>query len=336
MPEKVAKLGKGEIIIYKSRSGPKLEVRLEDETVWLSQKQMASLFKKSVTTINEHIKNIYKEKELNKKSTIRKFRIVQTEGRRRVEREIDFYNLDVIISVGYRVKSKRGTQFRIWATKVIREHLIKGFTINEKRLLSTRDRLRDFQEFANYLHNKYQSNLLLQEEKNFLELILEYSKTFKLLEEYDQGKLKLINKNREKFKIEYDIAKKIIEQIKQNLISKNEAGNLFGQEIDNRFEAIIGNIYQSFNGVDLYNSLEEKAAHLFYFIIKDHPFIDGNKRIASTLLIYFLEKNNFLYRKTGEKKFNDNTLISLSILTAISKPNEKDIIIKIITNLIED
>jgi len=193
------KLPIGEIVIYKSKEGPKLEVRLEEETVWLTQKQMALLYDKGVSTINEHIKNIYKEGELEEKSTIRKFRIVQNEGIRLVEREIDFYNLDVIISVGYRVKSLRGTQFRIWATKTLKEHLIKGYTVNEKRLLQAQSHLKELQETISFLQNKSKNEILSGQEQEILNLLTNYSKTLSLLEQYDKEKLSLIKKAKDSF-----------------------------------------------------------------------------------------------------------------------------------------
>jgi len=333
---KSPELPKGKIVIYKSKEGPRLEVRLEEETVWLTQKQMALLFDKGVPTINEHIKNIYKEGELEEKSTIRKFRIVQKEGRRKVERDVDFYNLDVIISVGYRVKSLRGTQFRIWATKTLKNHLIKGYTINEKRLLEKEEQLKQLQEAISFLQQKAKHPLLLGQEQEILNLLASYSKTLTLLEQYDKEKLSLVKKAKAKFILKYEEVVKIIEKIKQELIAKKEASDLFGQEDSNKLKGILGSIYQTFGKKELYPSLEEKAAHLLYFIIKDHPFVDGNKRIGSFLFIYFLDRNNFLYRKSGEKKINDNALVALSLLIAVSLPKDKDILIKIITNIIAE
>ncbi|MCM8832084.1 MAG: type II toxin-antitoxin system death-on-curing family toxin [Candidatus Omnitrophica bacterium] len=333
MPKKEFK--KGEIVIYKSKKGPKLEVRLEEDTVWLTQKQMGLLFSKGVSTINEHIKNIYKEGELKQDSTIRKFRIVQTEGGRQVERDIDFYNLDVIISVGYRVKSLRGTQFRIWATKTLKDHLIKGYTINEKRLLETKSQLKELQNTISFLQEKSKHQLLVGQEKEILNLLVSYSRTLTLLEQYDKGKVSLIKKEKDKFILEYDEVKEIIQEIKKELIDKKEASELFGRETEGKFKAILGNIYQTFGKKELYPSLEEKAAHLLYFTVKDHPFVDGNKRMASFLFVYFLDKNNYLYRPTGEKKINDNALTALTLLIAISEPKDKEILIKIITNLLE-
>jgi len=326
---------KGEIIIYQEKGVPKLDAHIKEGTVWLTQKQMATLFDKSVKTINEHVLNVFKEKELKKNSTIRKFRIVQKEAARVVERNVDFYSLDVIISVGYRVKSKRGVQFRIWATKIIKRHIIDGYTINEKRLLQAHNQFAELQNTINLLQEKSKHKLFLgQEPPEILSLLANYSKTLTLLDQYDKEKLSLIKKIKSKFVLQYDDAKNIILNIKKELIVKKETSDLFGLENNDKFKGILGNIYQTFDGKELYSSLEEKAAHLLYFIIKDHPFVDGNKRTGSFLFIYFLDKNNFLYKDSGEKKINDNALTALSLLIAISEPKEKDTLIKIITNLI--
>ncbi|NIK73791.1 hypothetical protein FHS56_001304 [Thermonema lapsum] len=244
MTEKEIK--KGEIIIYKSEDGPKLEVRLEEETVWLTQKQMALLFDKDVRTINEHIKNIYKEGELLEKATIRKFRIVQKEGKREVERQVDFYNLDVIISVGYRVKSLRGTQFRIWATKTLKEHIIKGYTLNEQRLLQTQNTLKDLQETIALLQEKAKHELFAGQEQEILSLLSNYAKTLTLLEQYDKEKLTLKKGGKEKFILQWEEAKEVIKNIKQELLAKKEASELFGQENNEKFQGILGTDYRIF------------------------------------------------------------------------------------------
>jgi len=325
---------KGEIVIYKAKEGPVLEVRLEKETVWLTQKQIAELFDKTLPTINEHIGNIYKEGELKQSSTIRNFRIVQKEGRRSIERDVDFYNFDVIISVGYRVKSQRGTEFRIWASKRLKDYIIKGYTVNEKRLLQAENKFQELQEAIDFLKNKSKHALLSGQEKELLDLLANYSKTLTLLEQYDTDTLKLAKVGRVAFILDYKMAQSVIYELKKELEAKKEAGDLFGQEYDDKFKAIFGNIYQTFGGKELYSSLEERAAHLLYFVIKDHPFADGNKRVGSFLFAYFLDKNNYLYKKSGEKKINDNALTALALLIAISDPKEKDTMIKIITNLL--
>ena len=324
---------KGGIVIYKSKEGPRLEVRLKEKTVWLTQKQMALLFDKNIRTINEHIKNIFGEGELQEKSVIRKFRITAADGK---TYKTNFYNLDVIISVGYRVKSLRGTQFRIWATKTLKNHLIKGYTINKKRLLQSRSQLKELQNAISFLQEKSKDKLLTGQGKEILDLLANYSKTLSLLGQYDKDKVKLIRKTKGKFTLKYKEITSIIKEIKKDLINKKEAGGLFGQESGDKFKAILGNIYQTFDKKEVYSSLEEKAAHFLYFVIKDHPFIDGNKRIASFSFIYFLDKNNYLYRKNGERKINDNALTALSLLIAMSKPKDKDILIKITTNLISE
>jgi death-on-curing family protein len=249
-------------------------------------------------------------------------------------RKMNLYNLDMIISVGYRVNSKRATQFRIWATKTLKEHLIKGYTINEKRLLQARNQLQELQGTISFLQEKSTHKLLSGQEQEILSLLANYSKTLTLLEQYDKEKLFIIKKTKGKFVLKYEDAVNVISEIKKNLVARKEASDLFGQENSDKFKGILGSIYQTFNRKELYHSLEEKSAHLLYFIIKDHPFVDGNKRIASFLFVYFLDKNNFLYRKTGEKKINDNALTALALLIAVSDPKEKDKLIKIITNLL--
>ena len=325
---------KGKIVIYKSKDGPKLDVRLEEETIWLTLNQIAFLFNVQKAAISKHIKNIISSGELNEKSTVSKMETVQMEGNRRIKRTLTYFNLDMIISVGYRVNSRRATQFRIWATKTLKEHLIKGYTINEKRLLQTQNQLKELQSAISFLQEKSKNKLLTGQEQEILNLLSNYSKTLTLLEKYDKEKLTLIKKTKSKFKLKYEETIKVINEIKKDLINKNEASDLFGKEINNKLKDILGNIYQTFGKKELYPSLEEKAAHLLYFIIKDHPFIDGNKRIASFLFIYFLDKNNFLYRHNGEKKINDNALTALALLIAISNPKDKEILIKITTNLI--
>jgi len=327
----------GEIVIYKSKEGPKLKVHLEKDTIWLTQEQIALLFGTQRPAITKHLKNIFTTGELDEKVVSSILEHTTQHGAiqgKTQTKNVKFYNLDAIISVGYRVNSKQATQFRIWATKTLREHLVKGYTINEKRLLQTQNQLRELQGAISFLQEKSKHELLVGQEQEILNLLGNYSKTLTLLEEYDKEKLTLIKKTKGRFVLKYEDAINVIGKIKNDLISKNEASNLFGQENSNRFKGILGSIYQTFGKKELYPSLEEKAAHLLYFIIKDHPFVDGNKRIASFLFVYFLDKNNFLYRKTGEKKINDNALTALALLIAISDPMEKDKLIKIITNLV--
>jgi death-on-curing family protein len=240
----------------------------------------------------------------------------------------------MVISVGYRVNSKRATQFRVWATKVLKQHILQGYTINEKRFLEAREKFKELQEAVLFLREKSRHKLLSGQEQEILSLLSNYAKTLTLLEKYDKEKLIRPKGKKSKFILDYDNCKDIIAKLKKELIAKKEAGDIFGQEYKRRFNGILGSVYQTFGAKELYLSIEEKAAHLLYFIIKDHPFTDGNKRIGSFLFIYFLNKNNYLYKKSGEKKINDNALTALALLIAISDPKEKEKMIKIITNLL--
>jgi len=327
------KFNKGEIVIYKSPQGPEIQVKLERDTVWLDAHLIAKLFGVNRPAIVKHINNIYKTNELGKKSTCSILEQVAADGK---IRKMNLYNLDMIISVGYRVNSQRATQFRIWATKTLKEHLIKGYTINEKRLFQTQNQLKELQGTINFLQEKSKHKLLTGQQQEILNLLASYSKTFTLLKQFDSQKVPLIKKTKGKFILIYDTAKQIIREIKTELMTKKEASDLFGQDAVGKLKAILGNIYQTFGRKELYPSLEEKAAHLLYFIIKDHPFVDGNKRIASFLFVYFLDKNHYLYRLSGEKKINDNALTALSLLIAVSNPKDKKILIKIITNFLSD
>ena len=324
---------KGEIVIYKSPTGPEIQVKLEKETVWLNAHLIARLFDVNRPAIVKHINNIYKTGELDKKSTCSILEQVAADGK---IRKVNLYNLDMIISIGYRVNSKRATQFRIWATKTLKEYLVKGYTINQKRLLQAQNNFKELRGTINFLQGKSKHKLLEGQEQEILNLLASYSKTLSLLSQYDKDKVRLIKKGKSKYSLIYEEAGNVIQKIKTEMIAKKEASVLFGQESGDKFEAILGNIYQTFNKKELYPSLEEKAVHLLYFIIKDHPFVDGNKRIASFLFIYFLDRNNYLYRSSGEKKINDNALVALVLLIAVSDPEDKDILIKIITNLISE
>jgi death-on-curing family protein len=328
---KAQEIKKGEIVIYKSPQGPEIQVKLDEDTVWLDAHLIARLFNVNRPAIVKHINNIYTTTELDKKSTCSILEQVAADGK---IRKMNLYNLDMIISVGYRVNSNQATQFRIWATKTLKEHLVKGYTLNEKRLFQYQNSFQDLQETIALLQEKSKQKLLAGQEQEILSLLSSYSKTLTLLEQYDKDKLKLTKKTKEKYVLQYDEAQVLIDDIKKDLIEKKEASNLFGQENGDRFKAILKNIYQTFDGKELYSSLEEKAAHILYLIIKDHPFVDGNKRIGSFLFIYYLNKNYYLYKETREKKINDNALTTLALLIAISDPKEKDKLIKIIANLL--
>jgi prophage maintenance system killer protein len=321
------------IEIYKPKSGlPFLEVKFTEETVWLTQNQMADLFESGRVNVTEHIRHIFNEKELSEKATRRKFRLVRIEGKRQVKREIDHYNLDMIISVGYRVKSRTATQFRIWATNVLKNHLVKGYTINEKRLKGQAQKYQELQNSVKLLENVLALDEITQEQaRGIIEVVTDYAYALEILEQYDFKKLSLKKTTlKEHYKLDYPESISIIKKLKEQF----DDSDIFGVPKDESFKSSIASIYQSVDGKDAYPSVEEKAAYLLYFITKNHSFIDGNKRIAATLFVYFLNQNKILYRKDGSKRLPDTTLIALTILIAQSKPEEKDTIIKIIVNLI--
>lgn len=321
------------IEIYKPKSGlPSFEVKISEETVWLTQNQMADLFESSRVNVTEHIRHIINEKELSEKATRRKFRLVRIEGEREVKREIDHYNLDMIISVGYRVKSKTATLFRIWATNVLRNHLVTGYTINEKRLKAQAQMYYELQNSVKLLENVLALDEITQEQaRGIIEVVTDYAYALDMLDQYDFNKLSLKKTTRkEHYKLDYNEGLSII----QNLKAQFGGSDIFGVPKDESFKSSIAAIYQSAGGKDAYPSIEEKAAHLLYFVTKNHSFVDGNKRIAATLFVYFLNKNKILYRKDGSKRIPDTTLVALTVLIAQSKPEEKETIIKVIVNLI--
>jgi len=322
------------IQIYQSPDNQiELQVNLEKDTVWLSQKQMALLFDKNLMTVNEHIKNIYLENELDEISTIRKSLILQTEGKRKIKREVLIYNLDVIISVGYRVKSKRGTQFRQWATQRLKDYLVKGFAINEKRLKETENQFRELKQVVALLEKVAgEKELSGNEAMGLLKLLNDFTTALDILDRYDHQTLKIKkSKTKEVFRISYKEAKKAIEGLKK----KFGGSDLFGKEKDKSFKSSLENIYQTFDGKDLYYSLEEKAAHLLYFVVKNHSFIDGNKRIAAFLFVWFLERNNLLYHH-DRKVIDDNALVALTLMIAASNPDDRNMMIKVIVNLLNN
>lgn len=324
-----------DVIIYEDASGQvNLDVSLTDDTVWLNQKQLCLLFDRDKSVISRHIKNIFKEGELDRDSTVAKNATVQTEGAREVIRDVDYYNLDMIISLGYRVNSKRATNFRIWATKVLKDHLVKGYSVNQKRL--GQKGLEELERTITLLRNTVDTTQLdISEAKGLLDVILNYSRTWTLLQGYDEDSLeKNIVPHEGKFILDFDEAKEAIAKLKKELIDKGEASDLFGKERAGAFDGIIRNIYQTFGGEDLIPSVEEKAANLLYYIIKDHPFNDGNKRIGAFIFILFLSKNNALYKSDGELKVNDNALVALSLMTAKSDPMQKDTVVNLIVNIL--
>lgn len=326
---------RGEIVIYGAGS-KKVEVRVKGETIWLNQKQMAELFDVNVPAVNKHLNNIYDDGELEKKSTVSKMEIVRKEGARQVHRNIDHYNLDAIISVGYRVNSKKATAFRVWSTKTLKKYLLDGYVVNQNLLMRYREKLSEAQKTLTMITEKAGFDLLKGHETELFDLISEYAKSWKILEAYDDDKLTIKKTHKQvKFEISYDGAIEMMGEMRDQLFRLRVNVSFFGQENGQKLQGITGAINQTFDGTDLYPSVEEKAANLLYLVIKDHPFADGNKRIGSMLFIYFLENNSFLYGSNGERKISNNTLIALALLVATSDPKEKDNIVKLIINLIQ-
>ena len=326
-------MGKNEIKIYKIGKS-KIEVKLSKDTIWLTQKQIAELFGVNVPAINKHLSNVFNSDELRKDSVVSKMEITAKDGK---TYKTNIYSLDAIISVGYRVNSKKATQFRIWATNTLRNYLVDGYVVDKKRLEHQEQKLLDIQTTIQLIRDKSDFEELKGHEKELLDIISEYSKSLILLDKFDSESLQIGKVNRYlKYQLEYDGYSLLLNKIKTSLRKKRKLSELFGNEIGDKMKGIIGAINQTFDGVDLYQSIEEKAANLLYLIIKDHPFSDGNKRIASVLFIYFLDQNRYLLRATGEKKINDNAIVALALLVATSNPSEKENIVKLIVNLIKD
>ncbi len=322
-----------QITIYQSADGSvQLEVTLDQDTVWLTQRQLSSLFDKDVRTINEHIRNVLAEQELAAEATIRKFRIVQQEGERKVNREIEHYNLDMIISVGYRVNSKKGTQFRIWASSVLKQYLVQGYALNEQKLQEQQQKLADLKQAIALSSRLFQQqNLTASESQGILSILEKYSHALTVLDDYDHQRLQVTGiQQTGQRKIAYDEA---IQQI-QLWREQEKLGGLFGNEKDDSFKSSLETIDQTFDDKELYPSIEEKAANLLYFIVKNHSFSDGNKRIAAALFAWFLARHDYLFNPAGEKRIADNALVAFTLLIAESKPEEKDTIVKVIINLI--
>ena len=319
------------IIIYQSEDGQtQIDVRLENETVWLTQAQMAELFQKTPQNITMHIRNAYNEGELDKESTCKEFLQVQTEGRRQVTRIQKFYDLDVIISVGYRVKSKRGTAFRIWARKILKDYLIRGYAVNEN---IRREQIGELRQLVGILGRAIQSQPLMPSDDSqaLFDVVTDYAYALDTLDNYDYERLVIeTTTQEERFHATYENAISEIEGLRK----KFGGSNLFGNEKDESFKSSIGQIYQTFGGKELYPSVEEKAAMLLYLVTKNHSFSDGNKRIAATLFLWFLNNNGILYRENGTKRLADNTLVALTLMIAESRTEEKDVMVKVVVNLI--
>ena len=315
---------RGEILLYESEEGKmSLQVQLQNDTVWLTQAQMAELFGKERSVISKHVSNIFKEDELDLKSNVQKMHIAFS------DKPIAVYSLDTIISVGYRVKSKQGTQFRIWANRILKDYLIKGFATQEKLKLNQLESLKKTVALlANVIHNK---ELTAGEATGLIQVVSDYAYALDVLDRYDHQALGIESvSEKQLFVITYDEAISAI----QGLRSKFEGHSFFGNERDDSFKSSINTIYQTFDGVELYPSIEEKAAHLLYFIIKNHSFTDGNKRIAALIFVWFLERNSILYKSDGSKRLADNALVALTLMIAESSPMEKEMMVKVVVSLI--
>ena len=316
----------GEVVFYRSPDGVvRLEVPLARETVWLTQQQMASLFQRERSVITKHINNVFKEGELDLKATCAKFAQVQSEGGRTVKRDVDHFNLDVVISVGYRVKSKRGTQFRIWATQVLRDHLLKGYSVNQRRLAELQQTVRLVATMAE------RRDLSGDEATALLQVVGEYSRALDLLDDYDHQRVPALKAgNKARYTLTYEEAVGIVERLRE----KFGDSTLFGREKDNSLHSSLNAISQTFGGQDLYPTLEAKAAHLLYFLVKNHPFVDGNKRIGAALFLWYLERNGVLTTTSGERLISDATLVAMTLMIAESRPEEKEVLVRIVMHLL--
>ena len=313
--------GKNEIILFENQ-GVKLEVNLKDETVWLNRQQLSELFDRDIKTIGKHIKNALKEELSNDNSVVAKFATTASDGK---TYQVEYYNLDMILSVGYRVKSDKGIVFRRWANKVLKDYTLKGYAVNKKRLEYLEKTIKLI-DIANRIDERLEGN----DAKGILKVIGEYSKALDLLDDYDHKTLKKIEGNIDERQIKYNDCIEVI-----NRLRFNEESTLFAVERDKGLESIIGNIYQSFSGQDIYKSIEEKAANFLYLIVKNHVFADGNKRIAATLFIYFLNFYGLLYRE-NKQVIDNNTLTALTLLIAESNPKEKEVIIDLVMNFLNN
>lgn len=330
-PMHIAEPGASSIVFYTAEDNSiQLEVKLENETVWLTQSQMAMLFDTTPQNITMHIRNIYKVDELQKEATCKDFLQVRNEGGRTVTRNTKFYNLDLIISVGYRVNSKRGILFRQWATSILKQYLINGYVINQKITLQRYKELKDVVRLMSRTY-QLQESVSSEEADGLLTMMGDYVYALDTLDHYDFQQLALEKTTTEEsFHATYENAMEAIGRLKP----KFGGSALFANEKDESFKSSIGQIYQTFGGVELYPSVEEKAATLLYLVVKNHSFSDGNKRIAAMLFLWFMDRNRVLYATDGHKRIADNTLVALTLMIAESRPEEKDVIIKLVVNLI--
>lgn len=330
-------LNRGEMVIYTAPNGAvELKVKIGDDTVWLTLNEITKLFGRDKSVISRHISSIFKSNELRQDSTVAFFATVQNEGNRKIERKIEHYNLDVILSVGYRVNSTKATQFRTWANTILKNYLISGYVLNEQKLLEDKDKhLNNLMQRVQYIQSKSNNPELTGKNYEIMSLISEYMQAWKILEQYDEQNFGDRNNTSPKHTLSYEESLQIVLEMKNKLVAENIASHLFGKEVSEGLSRIIGSIYQTFDGKDLYASAEEKAAHLLYFVIKDHPFADGNKRIGSILFLHFLKQNHLYNRADGLPIFSSTAIATLALLIAFSQPIEKDVLIKLVISLIE-
>lgn len=327
----------GEVVLYRGRGGRvALDVRLERDTVWLSLSQMAKLFGRDKSVVSRHLDNIFKSKELVRSAAVAENATVQREGGRNVVRAIEYFNLDAILSVGYRVNSKQGTQFRIWATQTLRDHLLSGYTLNEKRL---RERgLEEAEQAIDLLSNTLKNQSLVTEQgRAVLDVVQRYTRAWRLLLEYDEDRLATTPANPVAPSGELTLkdARAAIGDLRTSLASRNELSDLFGRERGDQLHGILGAIEQTFGGEPLYPTAQARAAHLLYFVIKDHPFSDGNKRIGTLLFLEYLRRNGLLLREDGQPRLADNAMVALALLIAESNPKQKELMIRLVLNLLD-
>ena len=319
------------IVIYQTEDGQtQIDVRLENDTVWLTQAQMVELFQTTKQNVSLHLNNLYKEGELKKEGTVKEYLTVQQEGKRKVTRKVKYYDLDVIISVGYRVHSKRGTAFRIWARQILKDYLIKGYAVNEH---IRKEQIGELRQLIGMVGRAIQNKQIEPDEENqaLFDIVVDYTYALDTLDDYDYQRMTVKDTTQEeKFHATYENAMETIAALRD----KFGGSSLFGNEKDDSFKSSIGQIYQTFGGEELYPSVEEKAAMLLYLVTKNHSFSDGNKRIAATLFLWFLNNNGILYREDGTKRLSDNTLVALTVMIAESRTEEKDVMVKVVVNLI--
>ncbi|HYC77085.1 MAG TPA: virulence protein RhuM/Fic/DOC family protein [Planctomycetota bacterium] len=328
---------RGEVIVFEAQDGSvRLDVRLKGDTVWLSQRLIAELLDTSTDNVGLHLRNIYAERELDEATTTEDSSVVQTEGKRRVSRPVRLYNLDAILSVGYRVNSKRGTQFRIWATRTLKEHLVRGYTLNERRLAERG--LGDIEAAVGLLARTLTAQTLVTDEgAAALELVRRYVGSWRALLEYDEQRLP----GRPTVSVAPEAslgvreARGLVAGLRADLAGRGEAGPLFGQERGDALAGILGAIEQTFGGAALYPDAQSRAAHLLYFVIKDHPFSDGNKRIGALLFLEYLRRHGLLLRADGAPRFADNAIVALALLIAESEAAQKDLMVRLTLRLLE-